>query len=67
MTVAERIPHLDDAELANLHANALRMQGDDGRRGEQATALIPLIEAELAERVAKKPPRAPARARKKSA
>jgi hypothetical protein len=43
------------------------MQGDDGRRGEQATALIPLIEAELAERDAKKPPRAPARARKKSA
>jgi hypothetical protein len=59
MTLAERLPSLDDLQLANLHANALRLQLEGGKRGDQAAELIPLIEQELAQR----PPKRAAKAK----
>jgi|GEM_PF-3412459 len=57
MTVSDLIPTLDDKELANLHANALRLQAGAGKRRDEAAVLIPLIEAEQAERIARTPPK----------
>ncbi len=59
MAIQDMIPSLSDQELANLQANARRL-GDTGspRQKADAAALIPLIEAELAERVARKPVKA---------
>lgn len=66
MRIAEMIPTLDNAALGNLRENALRLQaGGAGPKRHEAEALLPLIDAELAQRQAKKP--APARARKPSA
>ena len=62
MAIADMLPTMDDAALANLRINASRLQADaDGARQEQAALLLPLIDAELAERDARKPPK-PARA-----
>jgi hypothetical protein len=58
MAIADMIPGMDAASLANLRANALRLKAsNDGRQQEQASALLPLIEAELAAREALKPPK----------
>jgi len=66
MTLAERIPDLDDDALKTLRANAHRLQAEGGRRQEEAAMLLPLIDAELAERQARNPP-APTAARRKRA
>jgi hypothetical protein len=61
MSIADLLPTLDDAALANLRANAVRLQaGVEGDTQKRAASLLPLIEAELAEREARKPPK-PAR------
>lgn len=67
----DRVPAMSDAELNNLHANAQRLvQSGNERQRASATALMPVIESELALREAKalanKPvrkPRAPAKKR----
>ena len=66
MTVADMLPTMDDAALSNLMTNAKRLQtGAEGPRRDQAAELVPLIEAEQAERQARKPPKpAPVRRRK---
>ena len=50
MTIAERIPVLTDAELANLNANAKRLS-ETGTPAQRAAAadLMPLIEAQIAD------------------
>jgi hypothetical protein len=50
MTLAERIPHLTDAELASLHVNALRLSAGAGRRNREAADLLPALEAEVSAR-----------------
>jgi len=56
MAIADMIPTLDDAALANLRDNAARL-GVSGaaQQQKQAAILLPLIEAELANRKAAKP------------
>jgi hypothetical protein len=66
MAIADRIPTLDDAALANLRDNAARLGASGaGQQQKQAMTLLPLIEAELASRKAAKPK--PTRAAKKKA
>lgn len=68
MSVAEMIPSMDDASLVNLRANAVRLEaGADGPRRQQAVELLPLIEAELTQREAAKPPKPARRPRAKAA
>ncbi len=58
MAIEDMIPGMDDAGLANLRDNARRLKAsNDGRQQEQAALLLPLIEAELAARLAAKPPK----------
>lgn len=57
MVTADQLQTLDDAALANLKANAARLQSGGGARRDAATALLPLIEAEIAERKSRKPAR----------
>ena len=58
MAIEDLIPSMDDAGLANLRDNARRLKAsNDGRQQEQASLLLPLIEAELAKRLAAKPPK----------
>ena len=46
---------LEDRPLANLRANALRLQdGPADKRQQQAAELLPLIDAEIATRAAAK-------------
>ena len=61
MTIAERIPVLTDAELANLNANARRLS-ESGTPAQRSAAsdLMPLIEAQIADRIARKPVKAKA-------
>lgn len=67
MAVADMLPTMDDKALESLKANALRLQLEpEGARQKQAELLLPLIEAELAEREARKPPK-PARVVRKKA
>ncbi len=55
--MADLIPGLDDTALANLRANATRLEaGVEGKRQKQAAELLPLIEAEIEARKAAKPP-----------
>ena len=66
MAIADMLPTMDDAALASLRINASRLQADaDGARQEQAAMLLPLIDAELAERDARKPPKPPRAVRAK--
>lgn len=66
MSMADLIPTLDDEGLANLRANAQRLENSDvARQAEQASALLPLIDAELAERLSRVPPKAPPKPRAK--
>jgi hypothetical protein len=62
MAIADMIPGLEPKALATLRDNALRLQqtGTPRQRAE-AEALMPAIDAELAERKAKAPPTARAR------
>jgi len=56
MTMADRIPDLDDKALANLLANAQRLESAGAPAQQQAAAeMLPLIQAELATREAAKP------------
>ena len=56
MAMNEIIPKLDDKELGNLHANALRLEGAGAPAQQKAAAdMLPLIQAELAAREAAKP------------
>lgn len=60
MTLAERIPGYDDAQLKSLRENALRLE-QTGTPTQQAAAadLLPAIDAELETRLAAKPKPAP--------
>ena len=62
MAIADMIPGMESKALATLRDNALRLQqtGTPRQRAD-AEALMPVIEAEMAERKARAP--APARAR----
>ncbi len=56
MAISDLIPTMDDQALANLRANAQRLEGSGtARQQTDAAALIPLIEAEVADRIARKP------------
>lgn len=56
MAIADMIPTLADDALASLHANAQRLsQGPAGPKTDEAAALLPLLEAEVAARDALKP------------
>lgn len=59
MTLVERLPDLDKTQLANLLANANRLQSQAGAAGDAARELLPALEAEIARRrpapAAKKP------------
>lgn len=60
MSIDERIPGYSDKELATLRANAERLltTGTAMQRVE-AERLMPLVDAELAERKSKTPAKAP--------
>lgn len=68
MAIEERIPSMTDQELSRLHGNATRLRdaGAIAQRNE-AERLLPLIDAELAERKARAPVRAPRKAVAKKA
>ena len=67
MAIADMLPTMDDKALDSLKANALRLQDEpEGARQKQAEMLLPLIEAELAEREARKPPKPVRVVRKKA-
>ena len=58
MALADMLPTFDDASLLSLRSNAVRLAADTaGARREDAAALLPLIEAEIAGREANKPPK----------
>ena len=58
MAMADLIPGMDDKALANLHSNALRLQESGAPKQQaQAAELLPLIDAELADRKPKLPPK----------
>ena len=59
MAIADMIPQLTDVELVNLRNNARRL-GESGTPQQKVAAaeLEPLIEAQLAERLARKPVKA---------
>lgn len=59
MAISDLIPTMDDQALANLRANAQRLAVSGAARQQtDAAALIPLIEAEVADRIARKPAKA---------
>ncbi len=58
MTLAERLPSLAREELLALRENARRLGSEAGTRQEEAAALLPLIEAELAQRAERQPAKA---------
>jgi len=59
MTMADRVPDLDDKALANLLANAKRLSASGtAEQQNEANAIVPLVEAEMAARKAAAPPRA---------
>jgi len=64
--LADRVPAMTDDALKNLHANAVRLaQGGNERQRASAAALLPLIESELATRLANAPVKKPRAAPKK--
>lgn len=68
MTIADKLPAMGDKDIATLRTNALRWQdGSDAKQQSAAADLIPLIDAELADRKAKAPPPPPKAPRKPSA
>jgi hypothetical protein len=55
MSLVEKLPGMADAELNNLHANAVRLgQAGSAQQRASATAILPAIEAELSARKAAK-------------
>jgi hypothetical protein len=60
MSMVDMIPTMADADLVSLQANATRLQttGTD-KQQRDAAELLPLIAAEIADRKAKAPPKAP--------
>jgi hypothetical protein len=55
MTLAERLPTLTDSELLALQANAVRVAANaSDKKAADAQALLPLLEAELADRKVQK-------------
>ena len=69
MALADLIPTMDDAQLKTLRENAVRIQdGDDPARQNAAAEILPVIDAEMADRAAKNPKPAPKpRAKRKPA
>jgi len=72
MDLRERVPHLSDVELATLNVNAQRLVvAGSALQRAAATDLLPVIEAELSDRRAKKlaatPPKTPRVMKKKPA
>ena len=67
MALSEMLPTFDDAALLNLRSNAVRLAAEPGARHEAAAALLPLIEAEIADRDAKRPPKIVRRPTRKAA
>lgn len=56
MSMSEMIPRMNDDQLATLRGNAERLeQSGTARQRADAAELIPMIAAELAERLARKP------------
>lgn len=59
MAIADMIPGFADQALANLRANAVRLESSGTPKQQaQAAELMPLIDAEVAERIARNPPKA---------
>jgi hypothetical protein len=56
-SIADRLPDLADEQLVNLRANTTRLStaGTDRQRAEAET-LLPLVDAEIADRKSKLPP-----------
>lgn len=51
MSIAARLPMMTLPELTRLHANAQKLaEGAPGRQREQAEALLPLLDGEIAAR-----------------
>ena len=69
MALADLIPTMDDAQLKTLREHAVRIQdGEDPTRQNAAAEILPVIDAELADRAAKNPKPAPKpRAKRKPA
>ena len=67
MALADMLPTFDDAALLSLRANAVRLSAEAGAKHDAASALLPLIDAEIAERDAKKPPKVVRKAPRKAA
>ena len=67
LAIADLIPSLTDVELVNLKNNARRLS-ESGTPAQMSAAveITPLIEAEMAERIARKPPKAKPVRRKKA-
>ena len=65
MAIADMLPTMAAPDLATLRANALRWsEGSVPKQQAAAADLLPLIDAELADRAAKAPPPAPKAPRK---
>jgi hypothetical protein len=65
MAIADMLPTMAAPDLATLRTNALRWsEGSEPKQQAAAADLLPLIDAELAERAAKAPPPAPKAPRK---
>ncbi|MGZ3274383.1 MAG: hypothetical protein ACXU82_07100 [Caulobacteraceae bacterium] len=48
--LTDRLPTMDRDQLLALRINAQRLQSSEGVKADQAGALLPLIEAEIARR-----------------
>ncbi len=60
MSIEERIPSLTDKELASLQENAMRLAlSGSAKQKADCERVLPLIDAELAERKARAPAPAP--------
>ena len=60
MSAADMIPTLPDDALDRLRLNAVRIEaGPPGAKQKSAADLLPLIDAEMAERKARLPPPTP--------
>jgi hypothetical protein len=51
MTIEDRLPHLTDSELGNLHDNAVRLsRSGEGAMKAEAERILPMIAAEVENR-----------------
>ena len=65
MDIAERLPSLTDQQLAIMRANAERLaEGGTNKQQAESARLLPLIDAEMADRKARAP--APVKAVRRS-